>query len=150
MKLKKGVDKSIAKTAKAAHDDSSDDEHGQPADPPPRPSHASSRGSIPTIAPAAPGLKDTIARDRDGDGDIDSDDDDLDFDENGFMHPSTYTNQPWIWLPKDEVGVSERLVKEFQAAGVEASDLGALMDTRGNVEVQRNPPDEDWAGGHDA
>ncbi|KAH8092574.1 phosphate metabolism protein-domain-containing protein, partial [Cristinia sonorae] len=93
--------------------------------------------------------EDVVTRDRDGDGDVDSDDEDLDFDENGFNHPSTYTNQPWIWLPKDEVGVSARLAQEFRDAGVEASDVGAFMDMKGIVEVQRNPPDEDWAGGHD-
>ncbi|TCD61098.1 hypothetical protein EIP91_009035 [Steccherinum ochraceum] len=143
LKLKKGVDKTVAKTMRFSHDDS-DDENAS------RPSHPSSRRGlgIPTVAPAAPGLH----KDKDGDGDVDSDDgdEDLDFDENGFNHPSMYTNQPWIWLPKDDIGVSERLVTEFKAAGVEASDVGAFMDAKGNVEVQRNPPDEDWAGGHDA
>jgi len=144
MKLKKGVDKSMAKTIKVVQDHDSSGDEGVP-----RTSRSSGRRNLPTIAPSAPGLKNAVPKDRDGDGDVDSDDD-LDFDENGFMHPSMYTNQPWIWIPKDEFGVSERLVKEYQAAGVEASDLGAFMDMRGDVEVHRNPPDEDWAGGHDA
>lgn len=148
VKLTKGVGRSVGlgKSLKAPRDSN---EMGPPDDGVPRPSRSSSRRGLPTIAPAAPGLKETTTKDRDGDGDADSDDD-LDFDENGFKHPSMYTNQPWIWLPKDEVGVSDRLVAEFRSAGVEASDVGAFMDMKGNVEVQRNPPDEDWAGGHDA
>ncbi|KAI0826040.1 phosphate metabolism protein-domain-containing protein [Irpex lacteus] len=80
----------------------------------------------------------------------DGDEFDQDFDIHGFDHPSTYEPQPWIWIPKDELGVSEWLVKELRDGGVEASDEGSTMDRKGNVEVQRNPPDEDWAGGHDA
>ncbi|KAI0790074.1 phosphate metabolism protein-domain-containing protein, partial [Abortiporus biennis] len=76
-------------------------------------------------------------------------DEDADFDEYGFNHPSTYTEQPWIWIPKDELGLSEFLVKDLQSAGVDASDVGANMDKKGNVEVVRNPPDEEWTGGHD-
>lgn len=34
-------------------------------------------------------------------------------------------------------------------AGIKASDLGAFIDRKGNVEVTRNPPDEEWTGGHD-
>ncbi|TFK46380.1 DUF221-domain-containing protein [Heliocybe sulcata] len=70
-------------------------------------------------------------------------------DEHAFDHPSTYVAQPWIWLPKDTLGLSGVLLREFKAAGVEASDVGSSMDTRGTVEVERNPPDEEWAGGHD-
>jgi calcium permeable stress-gated cation channel len=82
---------------------------------------------------------------------VDEDDDsDEDFDEHGFDHPSTYEAQPWIWIPKDELGLSGVLVRELKDAGVDASDEGATMDKGGEVEVQRSPPDEDWAGGHDA
>lgn len=80
----------------------------------------------------------------------DEEDIDKDFDEFGFDHPSTYTAQPWIWIPKDELGLSEMFVRDLQAAGVEASNVGATMDKKGSVEVQRNPPDEEWVGGHDA
>lgn len=86
---------------------------------------------------------------REGEG-LEEDDLDQDFDIHGFDHPSTYAAQPWIWIPKDGLGMSQLFVKELRGAGVEASDEGALMDYRGNVEVDRNPPDEDWTGGHDA
>lgn len=86
---------------------------------------------------------------REGNG-VDEDDLDQDFDIHGFDHPSTYAAQPWVWIPKDDLGLSELLVRELREAGVDASDEGAIMDRKGNVEVERNPPDEDWEGGHDA
>lgn len=79
----------------------------------------------------------------------DSDDSDED-DVHAFDHPSIYVEQPWIWIPKDHLGLSGLLVKELQDAGINASDLGAEMQEDGIVEVTRNPPDEEWAGGHDA
>jgi calcium permeable stress-gated cation channel len=75
---------------------------------------------------------------------------DKDFDTHGFDHPSTYEPQHWIWLPKDPLGLSRVLLGELHGAGVEASDEGAEMDEKGNVEVYRGPPDQDWSGGHDA
>ncbi|KAG8704283.1 hypothetical protein FRC09_003651 [Ceratobasidium sp. 395] len=95
-----------------------------------------------TIAPAAPALKTSIA------GDSDSEDD-SDLDDFAFDHPSTYKDAPWIWLPKDELGISDLLVKELHDAKVEASDTGATMNKKGIVEVIRNPPDEAWSGGLD-
>ncbi|KAK7455300.1 phosphate metabolism protein 7 [Stygiomarasmius scandens] len=71
-----------------------------------------------------------------------------DLDDHAFDHPSTYVEQPWIWVPKDKLGLSKVIIKELQDAGVSASDEGATMDRKGVVEVTRNPPDEEWAGGH--
>ncbi|KAJ7595058.1 DUF221 family protein [Mycena floridula] len=101
-------------------------------------SHAS---SVPPVfdAPAPAG------RDID---DEDSDDE-VDFNEHAFDHPSLYVEQPWIWIPKDPLGLSEILVNELHDIGVDASDLGAAMDKKGVVEVTRNPPDEAWDGGQD-
>jgi len=80
----------------------------------------------------------------------DSDSDEEDENDHAFDHPSTYVDQPWIWLPKDPLGLSEVLVSELKAAGVDASDVGAIMDKKGVVEVTRNPPDEEWRGGQDS
>ncbi|KAF7306002.1 hypothetical protein HMN09_00754700 [Mycena chlorophos] len=77
-----------------------------------------------------------------------STDEEEETDENAFDHPSTYQAQPWIWLPKDRLGLSRMLVGDLEAVGVSASDDGAIMDQRGVVEVTRNPPDEDWIGGY--
>ncbi|GJJ07100.1 hypothetical protein Clacol_001300 [Clathrus columnatus] len=73
--------------------------------------------------------------------DTDSSGDDLDFDENGFQHPSSYEEQPWIWIPKDELGLSRYLVAELRSSGVLASDEGATINEEGNVVVTRGPPD---------
>ncbi|KAG9089597.1 hypothetical protein FRC06_001468 [Ceratobasidium sp. 370] len=94
------------------------------------------------VAPAAPALQSSIS------GDSDSEDD-SDLDDFAFDHPSTYKDAPWIWIPKDDLGISDVLVKELHAAKVEASDLGATMNKKGVVEVNRNPPDEAWSGGLD-
>ncbi len=94
--------------------------------------------SFPVFDPAAPAVEDS-----------DSSDDEEDDGDHAFDHPSTYVNQPWIWLPKDSLGLSELLVGELKEAGIDASDVGATMDEEGMVEVSRNPPDEEWSGGHD-
>ena len=88
-----------------------------------------------------------------GDGQLrreDEEEEDKDFDVHGFDHPSTYAPQPWIWVPRDALGLSAVLVREYRAAGVDADDEGAEMDCKGGVEVSRGPPDEEWAGGYDA
>lgn len=93
--------------------------------------------------PAAPALS------RSSDSDSDDSDEEA-ADEHAFDHPSTYETQKWVWIPKDPLGLSELLAKELRDAGVDASDVGAFMDEKGVVEVKRNPPDEEWTGGHDA
>ncbi|KDQ59601.1 hypothetical protein JAAARDRAFT_153575 [Jaapia argillacea MUCL 33604] len=89
---------------------------------------------VPEMRPTAPGLYNAA--------DLDDQ-----LDEHAFDHPSTYVDQPWIWLPKDTLGLSELLVGELKENGVQSSDMGALMDQRATVEVSRNPPDEQWWGG---
>jgi hypothetical protein len=81
------------------------------------------------------------------DGD-DSDDYDDDLEENAFNHPSTYQDHPWIWIPQWEAHpeISAQLVEDIKTGGVEASDVGAVIDGHGTVWVKRNPPDEDWDG----
>ncbi|KAF8621559.1 hypothetical protein AX15_007726 [Amanita polypyramis BW_CC] len=70
-------------------------------------------------------------------------------DEHVFDHPSIYVDRPWIWIPKDPLGLSEILIQELEGAEVSASDMGAIMDERGIVEVTRGSPDEEWGGGRD-
>jgi hypothetical protein len=99
-------------------------------------SHHSQHGV--DIAPAAAALRGA-----------DEEEADEEFEEHAFDHPSTYADQAWIWLPADPLGFSALIAEDLRAAGVDASDLGATMDKHGTVEVSRNPPDEEWAGGHD-
>lgn len=86
---------------------------------------------------------------REGD-ELQEDEPDEDFDVHGFDHPSTYEPQPWIWIPRDPLGLSQLFMRELQAEGVFSSDEGATVDIKGTVEVERTPPDENWVGGHDA
>ncbi|KAF5351925.1 hypothetical protein D9756_007456 [Leucocoprinus leucothites] len=81
---------------------------------------------------------------------MDDSDEENEDDVHAFDHPSTYVDQPWIWIPKDHIGLSAFLVKELVDIGVSASDVGAEMREDGIVEVSRNPPDKNWSGGHDA
>ncbi|KAJ7495963.1 DUF221 family protein [Mycena galericulata] len=81
--------------------------------------------------------------------DDESSDEELEDDEHAFAHPSAYVGQPWIWISRDRLGLSRLLVGDLRASGVDASDVGAVMDERGVVEVTRNPPDEQWYGGED-
>jgi hypothetical protein len=89
-------------------------------------------------APPAPALRDP--------GEEDAEEE---YEENAFNHPATYQDQPWIWLPHDPLGFATIFSEDLRAVGVDASDLGSTMDTRGTVEVNRSPPDEGWAGGVD-
>ncbi|KAF9567911.1 DUF221-domain-containing protein [Agrocybe pediades] len=100
-------------------------------------SKSSSKKPTPMFDPAAPAVRNSDSETED------------DEDEHAFDHPSTYVDQKWIWLPKDPLGLSEILTRDLKDAGVNASDVGANMDEKGVVEVTRNPPDEDWDGGHD-
>lgn len=109
--------------------------------------HSKASRRLPQFAPAAPKRTASTREGGSGGGGTGEDED---FDAHGFDHPSTYAEQPWIWVPRDALGLSARFVREFRELGVEASDEGAVMDERGNVEVNRSPPDEDWNGGHDA
>ncbi|EJD51989.1 hypothetical protein AURDEDRAFT_56051 [Auricularia subglabra TFB-10046 SS5] len=79
----------------------------------------------------------------------DDDDADIELDEHAFDHPATYKPAPWIWVPRDPLGLSSVIVEELNMAGVSASDTGATVDKHGVVKVSRNPPDEEWEGGID-
>ena len=81
---------------------------------------------------------------------VDNTDEETEDDVHAFDHPSTYVDQPWIWIPADHLGLSSLLVKELMDVGVYASDVGAEMREDGTVEVSRNPPDEKWSGGYNA
>ncbi|KIK66859.1 hypothetical protein GYMLUDRAFT_37938 [Collybiopsis luxurians FD-317 M1] len=69
-------------------------------------------------------------------------------DEHAFDHPSTYAEQPYIWIPRDPLGLSRVLVEYLEGAGVRASDEGAVMDVKGVVEVTKAPPESTGAGSY--
>ncbi|KAJ7045820.1 DUF221 family protein [Mycena alexandri] len=107
-----------------------------------RSARASSSSARPAIDPPAPAGVDL------SDEDVSSDEEE-EQDDHAFDHPSTYVEAQWVWLPRDRLGLSKLLVADLHAVGVDASDIGAVMDDKGVVEVTRNPPEEEWDGGLD-
>lgn len=91
-----------------------------------------SRHSSLRIAPPRKGLDPG----ENGHGDEDDDEDvDEDVDEHAFDHPSTYRAAPFVWVPKDSLGLSDAILEELREAGVDASDLGASMNEKARVKV---------------
>lgn len=91
------------------------------------------------LSKASPKL---VYRKSDRNEDTDSSGDDADFDDKGFQHPSTYEEQPCIWIPKDGLGLSRYLIAELRASDVLASDEGTSIGDEGYVVVTQGPPDE--------
>lgn len=54
--------------------------------------------------------------------------------------PSTYQEQPTIWVAEDEHGLSRHEVAKIEAAQVKASMHGAHIDKDGTFSVSRGPP----------
>ena len=68
-------------------------------------------------------------------------------DEKTFMHPALYREQPTVWLPRDNLGLSREAVERARKRGVRITDEDATIDDEGTVDIQTmEPPGED----HDA
>ncbi|KDE07374.1 hypothetical protein MVLG_02415 [Microbotryum lychnidis-dioicae p1A1 Lamole] len=65
-------------------------------------------------------------------------------DRRAFDPPAIYEGYPTIWIPQDQAGYWRAEVEASQAAGVDVSSEGAMMDEKGHVHVARAPPGEDW------
>ncbi|KAI8968906.1 hypothetical protein BDF20DRAFT_907786 [Mycotypha africana] len=50
------------------------------------------------------------------------------YDTESYMHPSTYSPAPTIWLPEDELGIAQNEVKELKANNIEATTRGAAIE----------------------
>jgi len=70
--------------------------------------------------------------------------------EHGFDPPSTYQDQPTIWLAEDVHGLSRLEVMRIKQGQVDASMEGAHMDADSKIHVSRGPPDEYWPEGQNA
>ena len=111
------------------------------------PSRSSSRStSDETDLGRNPSLK--IAPPDKAPGDDSDDDADEDMDEHAFDHPSTYKPAPWIWVPKDTLGLSDVFLQELRALHVDGSDLGAFMDEKARVRVTSVPRPHSFANFH--
>ncbi|ORY92692.1 hypothetical protein BCR35DRAFT_298190 [Leucosporidium creatinivorum] len=65
-------------------------------------------------------------------------------DRNAFDHPATYEGYPTIWIPQDSHGLTAAELEATQAAGVDVSAEGAIMNEKGKVDVHRSPPGDEW------
>ncbi|EIN09034.1 DUF221-domain-containing protein [Punctularia strigosozonata HHB-11173 SS5] len=64
-----------------------------------------------------------------------------------FDPPSTWKAQRVVWVADDALGLGRAEVERLRREGVAASCEWASMDERGQVSVERGPPDEAWYGG---
>lgn len=67
-----------------------------------------------------------------------------------FHHPALWKKQPAIWIADDTLGLGKFQAERLNGLDVEASTEFASMDEKGNVVVERGPPDEAWYGGFSA
>ncbi|KAI8876936.1 DUF221-domain-containing protein [Backusella circina FSU 941] len=44
-----------------------------------------------------------------------------------YMHPSTYSNAPTVWLPEDDLNITQSKIKEARAMQVGATSMGASV-----------------------
>lgn len=57
---------------------------------------------------------------------------------NAYQNPSLRSKTPLLWLPRDGNGLSRKEIEALREEGLEASDEGAWVDDKGNVEFDRD------------
>lgn len=61
-----------------------------------------------------------------------------------FQHYALRARRPTVWIPRDDIGVSDDEVKrtrDFANANIGISNVGAALDGKSRVVYGRNPPD---------
>jgi len=61
-----------------------------------------------------------------------------------FQHYALRARRPIVWIPRDDIGVSDDEVKrtrEFANANIWISNVGAALDGKGRAVYGKNPPD---------
>lgn len=59
-----------------------------------------------------------------------------------FDHPASVEPQRVIWLPRDTLGLGEAEEAAIKERGIGVSLRGAVMDAKGDVDINAVPPDE--------
>ncbi|KAF3765196.1 DUF221-domain-containing protein [Cryphonectria parasitica EP155] len=54
-----------------------------------------------------------------------------------YKKPSLKSSTPIVWLPKDQYGLSRKEIDSLAADGIEATDEGAWVDSKGKVDFDR-------------
>lgn len=55
-----------------------------------------------------------------------------------YLNPVFYRDQPKLWLPRDELGISAEQVLKARAHGVDITDEDATVTPKGKIEIQRD------------
>ncbi|KAL1849934.1 phosphate metabolism protein 7 [Diaporthe australafricana] len=55
-----------------------------------------------------------------------------------YQNPSLTSNSPIIWLPRDDYGLSKKEVESLSAENLEATDEGAWVNSKGEVDFERS------------
>jgi hypothetical protein len=61
-----------------------------------------------------------------------------------FKHEALRARRPAVWIPKDDLGVSDeevRRTEDFSGGNIWISNEGTALDSKANVVYGRNPPD---------
>lgn len=58
--------------------------------------------------------------------------------QNAYKNPSLKSKTPVLWLPKDDNGLSKKEIESLAADGIEATDQGAWVDAKGEVDFDRD------------
>lgn len=55
-----------------------------------------------------------------------------------YLNPIFYRDQPTLWLPRDELGISNEQVMNARMRGVDMTDGDATINQKGKVDIQRD------------
>ncbi|CAN8100742.1 unnamed protein product [Discula destructiva] len=58
--------------------------------------------------------------------------------QNAYKNPSLRSKTPVLWLPKDGSGLSKKEIENLAGVGIEATDEGAWVDAKGQVDFDRD------------
>lgn len=64
---------------------------------------------------------------------------------NAYLNPAFYREQPKLWLPRDQLGLSAEQVQKAREHGVDITDEDATIDQKAKLELQRDTlPGQDF------
>lgn len=62
-----------------------------------------------------------------------------------YLNPAFYRDQPTLWLPRDQLGLSAEQVSKARSHGVDITDEDATVNEKGKIEIQRDTlPGQDF------
>lgn len=57
---------------------------------------------------------------------------------NAYLNPAFYKEQPKLWIPRDQLGLSAEQVQKARSHGVDITDEDATIDEKAKLEIQRD------------